>query len=157
MDNPAAEWEASCDLFQQFVTKLQRSRAVNVNSSKIKDLLRNAVQAYFRAARPALLTLGLSEQDLEEIDSPLQELLRLAGGNNSARSYRRWIRAARRAIVETTGKVEKRLGHVPMQTAGRNSTEDLIIETLRAMIPSAAASYQQALVDLNDVSRASFR
>lgn len=156
MGGLAPDWDAYGEDFASFQKAFQKLRAVNVNSNQVKNQLKVAVQRYFRAARPQLLGLGLSEKEIETLDGALQELLRLTAGNNATSSYKRWLRAARAANIDLSGKLEAKLGNQNI-IGQRRSSENLIGETLRTMLPSAASSYMQALIDLDDPSRVSFR
>jgi hypothetical protein len=45
----------------------------------------------------------------------------------------------------------------PAKIAVATSTENLIVKTLQRIVPAAAVSYEQALIDLGDVRRRSYR
>jgi hypothetical protein len=157
MSGLAPDRDAYCDDFAQFQKAFRKMQTINVNSTAIRNQLKAAVQRYFRLARPQLLSLQITEQETEPLDVALQELLRLTAGNNAASTYSRWLKVAREANVALSGTLETKLGSRSITREQRSSAENLISETLRAMLPSAASSYTQALIDLDDPNRVSFR
>jgi Predicted pPIWI-associating nuclease len=151
------EWQRTREAFDAFATALGRSKSVNINSKKLKAMLQGGVQQYFRQGRPELINAGLTEADVEPLDTAFQELLRLSNGNNKSSSYRRQVRAVRGAFPAVAGKLEMKFGAKQMHSLSMTGTEAQVFATLAAIVPSAAASYQQALQDLRDANRISFR
>lgn len=115
------------------------------------------MQQYFRRARPELARLGFQQDELEVLDSPFQELLRLSNGLNAAASYKKQLRAIRKALPKISGKIEIQLGASGADDLKLTSAELQIVGTLSDLVPSAAMSYKQAVADLADKSRISFR
>lgn len=142
------------------MSTLGRVKSVNVNKETLRTEVRELVQEYFRSLRPTLVKLGLSDDVLARLDSPAQELLRLAGGQNARASYLRSLRTLHRARVAVEPERELKLGqptaapHVEIVASG---VETQILTTLRRLLPSAALSYEQALRDLRGVPRLSYR
>lgn len=139
---------------------LSRSKAVNVNSEQLREATRAAVQHYFRQVRPELAALGVAGDALAGLDSPAQELLRLANGRNRRSSYRAALRSLRRIRTGVELEREQKLGvsrSLPGPSGAHSGVESLILETLRELVPSAALSYEQAILDLQAPSRLSYR
>jgi hypothetical protein len=138
-----------------------RSQAVNVNASRLRTQAQEVVQLYFREVRPELLQLGIGEEDLGATDGEMQALLQLAHGRNAKTSYVRVLRNIARGRSPLAAFRERRLGEAALrspQAAGEYSdTEQRILGTLKAMLPDAAASYEQAMIDLGGGTRASWR
>lgn len=136
---------------------LRGSNAVHLNSTRVRDQAKELVQQYFRSSRPELLRAGITEEALAPTDAKMQDLLRLSHGRNRRTSYVSLLSAARRTLREMDVEREIAAATVSIEPQGRSRTETRIIETLAALVPTAALSYEQALQDLNDPSRVSFR
>lgn len=138
-----------------------RSQAVNVNASRLREQAQGVVQLYFREVRPELLSVEIGEEELRLIDGEIQALLQLAQGMNVKTSYFRVLRNIGRRRSPLAALRKRRLGEAsvipPHGTGGHGDTERRILGTLKAMLPDAAASYEQAIVDLTDPSRRSWR
>src|SRR5260370_24406729 len=156
-DSAAGKWQALCDAFERFSKNLRRSRSINVNSQALRTEGRTLVEQYFRRARPELISLGFGENDLDALDSPFQEILRLSNGMNAASSYKHQLRSIQKILPQITGRREFYLGASSSARLKSTEIERQIIATLTDLIPSAAMSYQQALFDLSSEQRVSFR
>ncbi len=153
-------WDIFWTKIDALYVSLAKSKAVNVNTKATHDDSRELVQHYFRSVRPELGALGISDNILETIDNPLQELLRLANGRNKRSSYRKVVRILRNERTKIELERERLLGResgkveVVLSSSG---VEKQILTTLQTMIPSAALSYLQATQDLKDRPRISYR
>jgi hypothetical protein len=138
-----------------------RSQAVNVNASRLREQAQGVVQLYFREVRPELLSVEIGEEELRSIDGEMQALLQLAQGRNVKTSYVRVLRNIGRRRSPLAALRERRHGEAsvipPHGTRGYGDTERRILGTLKAMLPDAAASYEQAIIDLSDPTRRSWR
>jgi hypothetical protein len=150
----AEQWKELNEALGHYVGRLAKITSVNVNARAFRQLTANVAQQYFRSVRPELLRSGLPEV-ASELDAPFQTLLQLSHGNNAASSYRKQTKRIRKIAPRVTAALAVNQA-VPASNAA--NTEDMrVIETLSAMLPSAAASYKQALIDLGDPERLSFR
>jgi hypothetical protein len=145
---------------ESFVNSLRRWRAVNVNDQESKERAITLATRYFSGVRSQLVSTSGESDTLLEHDEHWQQLVRLAHGNNSRGTY-----------VKLAGKLRKQLSEfkiatlstptrtVPDATAnsGLSREEALLIATLEALVPSAAASYTQGLTDLQGPARSSYR
>lgn len=150
-------WEAS----DGFRDSLKRSHAERVNSKELRLEAKELVQKYFRAARPSLIQLG-AEQAVAPLDELMQELLRLTNGRNSRRAYLSTLAQIGRLRPDLELHREMLMGHAaetptPVPATRGNAIEMAILQTLGALIPSAAASYHQAARDLETPERRSYR
>lgn len=138
-----------------------RSQAVNVNASQLRGQAQGVVQLYFRDVRPELLAVGIVEEELRSTDGEMQALLQLAQGRNVKTSYVRVLRNIGRQRSPLAALRERRLGetavHAPRGAGAFGDTERRILGTLKAMLPDAASSYEQAIIDLTDLTRRSWR
>jgi hypothetical protein len=135
---------------------VQRIKARHVNTKATKDRVRSCVHVYFENARPLLTKLVGEDVTLERFDNEMQELLRCTQRRAFVADYRSLLRGAREALSELELKSLGR--HNP--TPGNTSVEPhhrRILEVLSKICPSAALSYEQALRDLSDAARKSWR
>jgi hypothetical protein len=158
---PGDPWDSLWTEFAALRTAVGRSKAQNVNARDLRESAKSLVQAYFRTVRPQLLEVGIDSTQLGELDDPMQELLRLANGLNSKHSYSKTLDAIRRCRPNLDSRREMLLGgHRAMsesEAGKRTELERRIIATLEQLLPSAAASYEQALHDLAGPRRSSYR
>jgi hypothetical protein len=137
---------------------LRSVTAKQVNREETKTAIRDFVDTYFRDHRRALRTAGMSEDSLASLDTHLQELLRFTHTRTSTQHYRSLL-----------GTVKKDLNNLELDTlpTGIAGAEDAkqkldladsrIVTTLDGLAPRAAASYRQALSDLQTAARESWR
>ncbi|MCH8903183.1 MAG: hypothetical protein IIA45_04645 [Bacteroidetes bacterium] len=122
-----------------------KSAAININSQTIKQHAITVAREYFSELRTNLYKNNLLDESDLEIDNYFQDLLRLAQGNNSKKRYVALVKIIEKSFKELSVKetsfvaAEKQLQH----------SDKLIIETLQKIAPTAALSYEQALIDLN--------
>jgi len=141
-------------------TRIRRGHAVNVNDREAKGEAIAIASLYFSQCRK-MLTKGLGDdKNLLSHDENWQELIRLAHGNNARRTYVKAIKLLRRELTDFN---VAHLSHLSEQSGDSSGLSDLapaeklIIKTLELSIPSAAASYRQALLDLRGTERLSYR
>jgi len=153
MADPALHtWDDLWRQIQHLKESLRKSRAVNVNRDALREEARAVPQYYFREVRPKLETLGITDETLSGMDALMQDLLRLATGRNPKRQYDQILRHLWKLRAPLESERELLIGRTASQTsakrAGYSSLEEAILRTLTKLIPSAAASYQQAIHDL---------
>jgi Predicted pPIWI-associating nuclease len=158
---PGDLWDSLWSEFEALRAAVGQSKAQNVNAKGLRDSAKALVQSYFRLARPHVVELGVDETQLVELDGPMQELLRLANGLNNKRSYSRTLDAIRRRKPDLDIRREMLLGRQVQKSRsavpGHTELEQMILDTLDALLPSAALSYEQALRDLAGAQRLSYR
>jgi hypothetical protein len=155
--DPSAEWSALWSQFDAFRNSLSRSKAVNVNSTALRDSARELVQQYFRRVRPELEALQI---DVASFDSLMQRFLHLANGRNAKSSYQDVVRALQASRGPLEVQRERLIGttlYTSQGTRPSSGVENAIAETLDRLVPSAGLSYRQALADLGDTTRISYR
>jgi Predicted pPIWI-associating nuclease len=139
---------------------MRRVRSTHVSAASAIEAARGLVQKYFREARPYMVGLKVPVDRLAPLDGIMQEVLRLAAARSRKRSYLRLVNEAGQLMLGLAAESELRLGE--HENPARASTtsgplEERIIRTLSELVPSAGASYQQVIFDLNDQGRVSFR
>jgi hypothetical protein len=155
MTEPAAEWQALCEAFARFGRHIDQARTVNINTSSLRTEARDVAQQYFRQIRPVMQDLGLDEQ-LEVLNAGFQNILELSDHNNATASYKKQIKLLRKLLPTVTSLIEMNQGIVK-SGATTTKEDERLIDTLEGLVPSAAFSYKQAIIDLADDHRISFR
>src|SRR5205823_4436386 len=98
----------------------------------------------------------LNGQDhLNAADAAFEELLATSRRNISRDKCLRLLKDAKSFLVSLEGVALIRGAR--KQSGARTFADDLILESLDDLCPSAAQSYRQALVDLGSESRTSYR
>jgi len=140
----------------ELAVRIKRITAVNVNSMSIKQATINTGTFYFKNVREKVLEITGNAEPIKEYDKEWQHLIRLAHGNNPKKIYIKLIKKltattkefniAGLATITKTNKVNY------------SEAEQILINTLELLLPSAAASYKQGIHDLNDTKlRMSYR
>lgn len=150
-------WDALRNSVTQLQKSISESNATHINTQSLKDAAKRLVQQYFRAVRPELEGIGVDEAKLTAADSEMQALLGLANSRNRKSSYVAILRNVRTQFDELELARELRLGQARARTPVQSTVETQILATLSKLVPSAGLSYQQALNDLQEERRVSFR
>lgn len=142
------------------VSSIRKNKAVNINSRTIREATISTGSFYFKNCRSDAYRILGDEKALSDLDEQWQQLIRLAHGNNSKKSY---LSILNRLLKRTTdlAVASHALGSPGKLTSSAMSysqAEQIIVNTLDDLIPSAAQSYRQGLQDLNSaVVRFSYR
>lgn len=150
----AQEWRDLSAAFAQYTGRLDRVRSHHINSQELREQTRQVAQMYFRGVRPLLAQYPIDDL-IEPVTSAFQSLIELSEGRNLTASYKKHTKAIRRLIPRITGQLELHLG--ADLSVSSSATDQKIISTLSGLLPSAAQSYQQAVTDLADPKRQSYR
>jgi hypothetical protein len=155
MTGPAAEWQSLCDAFSRFSRHIDQARTVNINTSVLRTEAREVAQQYFRHTRPVLQDIG-PDARLDVLDGGFQSILELSNRSNAAASYKKQMKLIRKLLPTVTSRIEI---NQSVSKIGVNTTkeDESVIRTLEGLVPSAALSYKQAIIDLADDRRISFR
>jgi hypothetical protein len=155
MTTPADEWQLMGDAFGAFGRHVDQIRTVNVNANSVRKEAKEVAQRYFRQTRSSLQNLGLDDE-LSLLDKGFENLIQLSSGMNAVSSYKKQIKTIRKLLPKVTARIE--LNQSVDKTHANTSAEDeRVIQTLEGLVPSAALSYKQAIIDLADENRLSFR
>lgn len=134
---------------------INKVTGTQLNSAKARASLRNLAEQYFNEVRPQITDSAIMAEHVEAVDTSMQELIALCHKRGSVQRYKDLLRAAKRHLVHLdTGLVSnsRRDG-----SGLRTDVDKSIVTTLRALQPSAALSYEQALIDLEQPERLSWR
>lgn len=158
--HPAIEaWSAWGRQIESLKTSLRRVKGTLVSSRALQSEAKEAVQSYFREVRPRLVSLGSDEVKIDEFDSIMQGVLRLASGANRKTTYQKRIKELQHLRGDSEIAIEIRASGTGAQapTSLMSATEMAIYTTLDQMVPSMALSYKQVLQDLAEPQRVSYR
>jgi len=157
------------DVWEQFVESLNflrvtinRSRAVNINSSTLRSQARQAAQVFFRNIRPELRKFLITAELLVALDQDMQRLFHLSLGQNAKTSYQGILNNLKPILNsiaidrELSFSNEASLAEAP-GTVTLSKHEKLIYDSIEKLVPSAARSYRQAILDLSEDTRTSYR
>jgi len=150
-------WESLWRRVESFSSAVSRNKAQNVNAAGLRQQARELVQGYFQEVKVALQMLGVTDATTKELDAEMQCLIGLSIGKNSKASYQNILRdvKAKRKGIETG--LEFLIGAESPALPAPTGSEGAILTTLERMIPTAGASYKQALLDLQQMGRVSYR
>jgi hypothetical protein len=156
LDERSALWQS----FEDFLAVVEKKKNSTKASREVVGQARALSQTYFRVVKPELDKLDIAE-DLQHLDARFQDLLALANSQNVIGKYKKTGNAIRSIRPQIEVKVElavgKRLARTGFFGGTLSAMEQAIVETLDGLVPTAAASYKQALSDLRDPRRSSFR
>lgn len=155
IEQAAQEWRELCAAFMQYTAHLDRNKAVNVNSAILRDETKRVAQMYFRGVRQSLQKFQLDEF-VEPLSIAFEALLILSEGRNQTSTYKKHTKIIRKIIPRVTSQLEVQ-GGAGAPSISYFEIDQKILRTLVDLLPSAAQSYQQALLDLADTERLSFR
>src|SRR5262245_11096804 len=149
------EWQSLSQEFARLTSQIERVSTVNVNAIELRKAIARVALQYLKQTRPILLEAYLNEH-AAILDEAFTTLLHLSEGNNALSSYKKQIKRIRKAIPAITSGLALQAGKTRGSTEP-NADEQRLIGVLSKMIPSAAISYRQAIADLQDGTRVSFR
>jgi hypothetical protein len=129
-----------------------RSKYLSV--PEVQPITRNIATTYFEFVRAELAVVQNRTGLMEEIDFVVQGLLELSGAFREKQAYMGHINELRPYLLEATIDVMKSRGTARLVLS---DTERAILDTLAAMLPASAASYEQALRDVSQGARVSWR
>jgi hypothetical protein len=112
---------------------------------------------YFSDVRPSIVSAVGEVESVLSHDRQWQQLVRLAHGNNTRRSYLRILGTLRKDLSEFN--IASVAATIPetTSTSSLSREETRILLTLEALVPSAATSYRQGFNDLIGPERLSYR
>ncbi len=154
-----ANFNTALDLLKRGIS---RSKAANVNASDTRQQAKDVTQLYFRQIRPELQALRLDIEIVSQLDTSFQNLLKLSNGLNAKNSYLALFKSLLSVLDEAEIAIELRHAEkaflsLSPQSNSLTGLESIIYNTLLELVPSAALSYKQAIVDLGDKDRISYR
>jgi hypothetical protein len=154
-EGPLAPWHALSGDFKKVAAKISAATSVNINSATLREEVQSVARNYMQTARSVLSDESFSEEQ-KYLDDSFSKLYELAEGKNKTATYKRRTNAIKKALPRISSRLEMQ-GPAKSDLPLRTAIEIQIAETLNGLVPTAGLSYQQAIRDLADNSRVSFR
>jgi len=114
------------------------------------------VEEYFNKIRPAVFPEGERDEAASEVDALMHNLLLLCHKHGTVKRYRSLLIDIRKALILVDARTIATGGTKSKQTVAHEIDEKIVL-TLDSIMPSAALSYRQALIDLEADERYSWR
>jgi hypothetical protein len=152
MDKGIPQLLTTIEALRRSITK---TRSKQLNSKPIKDRIRSFVYDYFKDFRQEYLSTGSTEENASDIDSNMQDLLRCTQRSTLKITYLHSLKTLRKFLCDLELKdisLSSERADIP-----DNDRDRAILDTLAKINPSSALSYEQALTDLQDQNRKSWR
>lgn len=147
-----------------FISDVEKSRkslnsfnGSQVFSEKTRGSLRALAERYFSEIRPTLIDETSDQVHITAINAAMQRLIELCHRRGMASSYIELLRTAKKHLIQLDSKLISNLPTGNSEAQEKTPADVRIITTLRALVPSAALSYEQALIDLASPERLSWR
>lgn len=149
------DWRALGEELETLRKVVKAARGVNISAREDRDLASETAQLYFRQNRGHIEPVVAEE--LQALDRAFQAILTLSSSTNRKTSYVKHLKAIQKLYPRITGKLA--LGGATSQNDKPVISPDdqTIASTLEGLVPNAARSFKQALIDLTDTKRFSYR
>jgi hypothetical protein len=155
---------SSLNQFSELINKLEHDigkyKATNINSSELRNQAKENVQYFFRNCSSPLINSQIDVKLLENLNNGCQSLLKLSFRPNSKVSFLQAIKYIKQLIEQITIALEIRhwdLSELTAKSEALSIEENNIYLTLLDIIPKVGLSFKQAIIDLNDSGRISYR
>ncbi len=143
------------ELVNNLNASLKKIKSTQVYQKNIIKLSKDIVDMYFRNTRVRLTSTSINSDVISEIDINMHALLEATHKRSSLSNYRKLLPKMKKHLLEiekiglvASGNINKfQLDHVDKR----------IIDTLKKLVPSSALSYEQALIDIQESKRLSWR
>lgn len=155
MTEAVDEWRALISQAQSIQRKINNSPA-QVRSVPLRDEIRGLAQTFFRQNRLSLVGSGL-DGEVHVLSDLFSEIIRLSEAATTKAKYLEVLKTLRAMSPDIITRLERESGQPQRRDVTITAEDERIIETLKDLVPAAALSYQQALADLADDKRISFR
>lgn len=151
----AAElWKSLGEPFDRLRRHIKGVKATTVSVRSLRDEAQALSEYYFGEVRPSLI--GILADELKALDDAFHGLMRLSASASRKTSYEHHIKTIRGLLPVVTGILAvKKTDATP--SVAISAEDHKIARTLEGLVPSAAFSFKQALIDLLDKKRVSYR
>ncbi len=143
-----------------FVAQLKSRHTVSINDKETKARTIALATKYFQDYRVQVLKAMGPSGNILSHDEKWQNVVRLAHGNNKRKTYLNLLGCISKELTEfsVVSLVKVAETGSPVEEASDLSpSERQLVSTLDALLPTAAASYRQGLLDLREKDRLSYR
>jgi hypothetical protein len=155
MSDTVDDWRALIGEVQKTQKKINASQN-QVRSAPLRDEVRALAQTFFRQLRLGLIGAGLDEE-VQVLSQAFETLIRLSEAASTKPKYLKAFKTLREISPEVITRLEKDRGQSLRPELTITAEDEKIINTLQGLVPAASLSYQQAIADLADDNRVSFR
>jgi hypothetical protein len=155
MSDTVDDWRALVAEVQKTQRKISAATG-QIRSTPLREEVRKLAQAFFQELRLGLVGAGLDEE-VEALTEIFGTLIRLSEAATTKPKYLKAFKAIRDISPEVVTRLEKDRGKSLKPELMITPEDEKIISTLQGLVPAAALSYQQAIADLADDNRVSFR
>lgn len=143
------------------LTYIKGKRSVHVNSAEDREEVKAIPQLYFRQIKPELQLLGVNQSLINSLDELMESLIRKTQKRTKRESFLTTLGAVENLINEIDIAREFQLAENEFSRQASvvvlSNLETLVYDSLMKVIPAAALSYKQAIIDLKQVDRLSYR
>jgi hypothetical protein len=146
--------------FDALTVLVKKSTGSQLRAIPTRQTARNLVQEWFRGVRTSLEDTGIGDARISEIDSLMQTLLRYTQSQTLIAKYVELLRRLHSQLDELEVAFETSTSKKTLASSSAPVVSDFerrLVTTLEALVPSAALSYRQLLLDLEDGSKISYR
>lgn len=134
--------------------KVAANKSKQVHSTSLREEIRQLIEEYFKLIRPTFISDAAKSSEIGKIDEQMQGLLEFSHKAGIKQGYLTKLSSLKKSLVSLDSKLLLQSQSTSNPT---NSTDVRIVQTLTKILPSAALAYQQALEDLNEETRFSWR
>lgn len=143
-----------------FHCRLKGRSTVNLNDRETKAAAIALATTYFNAYRTRIVETTGETDAVRAHDEKWQTLVRLAHGNNQRKTYLQLLSTLSKELKQFSVLSLARAAETGNSAGGYSDlspAEQQLVSTLQALLPTAAASYRQGLLDLRERDRLSYR
>ncbi len=143
------------DEISDLYTHIRKLKSKQIQQKSCKDKGKKIVQKYFYEIRQILQELKEVEQP--SLDRKFQNLLSLTNANSLKSRYLSIIKAIKKELDKAEAQIIT-LGQKGQNiNNGFSNFENQVLSTLKKFCPEADLSYKQALLDIRDGTRVSYK
>ena len=155
MSDTVDDWRALIGEVQKTQRKINATNG-QIRSAALREEVRGLAQTFFQQLRLGLIGAGLDEE-VQALTDLFENLIRLSEAASTKPKYQKAFKTIRDISPDVVTRLEKDRGKSLRPELTITAEDEKIIETLKGLVPAAALSYQQAIADLADDNRVSFR
>ena len=139
-----------------FYNNIRRLKSKQIRQKSHKTAGKKIVKEYFSEVRPNIQSL-IKPDHLDNLDTQFQNLLSLTNANSLRSKYLSTVRVIQKSLDQVEAQVIT-LGQINQTPgAGFSHFENQVLFTLKKFCPEAGLSYEQALLDIRDKARVSYK
>jgi hypothetical protein len=155
MSDTVDDWRTLIGELQKVQGKINAATG-QIKSVPVRESVRRLAQTFFQQLRLDLIGAGLDEE-VQALTGLFETLIRLSEAATSKSKYVKVFKTIREISPNVVTRLEKDRGQSLRPELTITVEDETIIKTLLDIVPAAALSYQQAIADLADDNRVSFR